>query len=471
MQNNPTSNTPKSESSKITFYIIIGIIIVGILWLVNNNNSEKFVNEEIKPEANPTLNSEIKTMDGRQYKNIRRNFRRTRPQINNLRQRQRQRQINELESESKYKSELESQLQLSTNAEELDNNIRRQANINHQMHLAEINQNTIASTVPPMHQMENIKPFEHKDSTLVEFAKDTQYIVDKYRPNDIYKQVPTDNGSFYDLTADDRTIALMNQVVPNQNINDVACNLSNSLSDADNDMISSYKNKYYNMYAHQINCANGTGNLTGCGKKCYANGMSPSKCNEQSCTNSMNELNNGPDFVSLNNLILNKNNSRSCSTCTQGKNFSRAVGVQNILDQVSDMDNVSKSFMDSQVMEEKNVSGVQENFTNLSRELINKDKELVKKKKVSFNNVNNFANFNNYIAQNGVLETSVDKMAEIRSNVTNSATCELNKYGQTISEVYDNLMKNPYMQYKKSCDNAKITGIMDNNAGNYANLN
>jgi hypothetical protein len=62
-------------------------------------------------------------------------------------------------------------------------------------------------------------------------------------------------------------------------------------------------------------------------------------------------------------------------------------------------------------------------------------------------------------------------MAEIRSNVTSSATCELNKYGQSISEVYDNLMKNPYMQYKKSCDTAKITGIMDDSAGDYANLN
>jgi malate synthase len=148
--------------------------------------------------------------------------------------------------------------------------------------------------------------------------------------------------------------------------------------------------------------------------------------------------------------------------------LSRAVGVQNILDQVTDLDNVSKSFMDGQVLNQ-DVSGVQsrENFSNITRELMKKDKELSKKKKVTFANVNNFANFNNYIAQNGVLETSVDKLAEIRSNVTNNATCELNKYGQTIGDVYDNLMSNPYMQYQKSCDTSKITGILEDKINNY----
>jgi hypothetical protein len=448
-------DTSKSQSSKFLIYIIIAVVI-GLVWLVNRNSSEKFANEEIRPE--------LRTVGERE-------LRRNRPNMRNLRQRPTQRQIPRQENNSEYNS------QSSMSTEDIDEHIRRQAIANHQIHLAEMEQEEIqnrqvkhplAASVPPMHQMANVKPFEPEDSPLVQFAKDTQYIVDKYRPNDMYKKVPNNNGTYYELTADDRTIALMNQVDPNQDINDVACNLSNSLSDADKEMISSYKNKYYNKYAHQINCSNGMGNLTGCGKRCYANGMSPSNCTTQSCTNSMNDLNNGPDFVSLNQLILEKNNSRSCSTCTQGPILSRSVGVQNILDQVTDMDNVSKSFMDSQVVGQNNQA--QENFGNLSRELMNKDKELARKKKVSFANVNNFANFNNYVNQNGVLETSVDKMAEIRSNVTSDATCELNKYGQNISEVYDNLMKNPYMQYKKSCDTAKITGIMDDSAGDYANL-
>jgi hypothetical protein len=165
----------------------------------------------------------------------------------------------------------------------------------------------------------------------------------------------------------------------------------------------------------------------------------------------------------LNQLILEKNNSKACSTCTQKPIISRAIGVQNILDQVTNLDNVSKSFMDSQVLNE-DVSGVQskETFSDISRDLLLKDAELVKKKKVSFSNVNNFANFNNYISQNGVLETSVDKLAEMRSNVTSNATCELNKYGQSISQVYDNLMSNPYMSYQQACDTEKITGISDN---------
>jgi len=170
--------------------------------------------------------------------------------------------------------------------------------------------------------------------------------------------------------------------------------------------------------------------------------------------------------VSLNQLILEKNNARPCSTCTQGPMLSRAVGVQNILNQVTDFDNVSASFMDSQVLNQQ-PSGVQENFDNSEADLKAKDKELAKKKKVSFANVNNFANFNNYVNQNGVLETSVDKLAEIRSDVTNSATCGLQNYGQTISDVYDNLMKNPYMEYKKACDTSKITGILEDRVNDY----
>ena len=181
----------------------------------------------------------------------------------------------------------------------------------------------------------------------------------------------------------------------------------------------------------------------------------------------MSELNNSADFVSLNQLILEKNNARPCSTCTQGPISSRAIGVQNILDQVTDFDNVSADFMDSQVLSQPQVSGMREAFNNLNKDLQNKDRELTQKKKVSFANVNNFANFNNYVNQNGVLETSVDKLAEIRSDVTNNDTCGLNQYGQTISQVYDNLMKNPYMEYTKSCDISKITGVSNNDISNY----
>lgn len=458
MENFDTTDTTKKESSKIIVYIIIIAVVIGLIWYSNRGNSEKFSNEDIRPE----LKVESKPEN-------RRRIRRIRPNIP-IRQRQENEQ----------------------NKEDIDETIRRQAILSHQRHLAEMEKEEkrleqvqkeqrtsstlpvitniqptlpLAANVPPQMPTKE-KPFEPEDNNLVKFAKDTQYIVDKYRPNDIYKQLPNDNGSFYELTADDRTIALMNQIDSNKNINDVACNLSNSLSDSDKEMVSDYKNKYYKMYAHQINCANGVGNLTGCGKRCYANGMSPMQCTNDSCRKSMNELNNSSDFVMLNQLLLEKNNSRPCSTCTQGPMLSRAVGVQNILDQVTDFDNVTASFMDSQVVTQQPPS-MRENFQNLSNELKNKDKELTQKKKVTFANVNNFANFNNYVNQNGVLETSVDKLAEIRSDVTNSATCGLNQYGQTISDVYDNLMKNPYMEYKKACDINKITGISDNRVNDY----
>ena len=57
---------------------------------------------------------------------------------------------------------------------------------------------------------------------------------------------------------------------------------------------------------------------------------------------------------------------------------------------------------------------------------------LAEKKRVSFNNCNKFANFADYIDQNGVLGTSVDKLAEVRT--PDSATCGLKSYGKNISD-------------------------------------
>lgn len=453
MDNIDTSNTTQQKYIKVLIIIAAVVVVIGLVWYVNNNTSEKFSNEEVK----------------------------LKPEIQKIRRINQNMELREIQ---------ENEL-----VDDVDENIRRQANASHQLHMAEVEKEEqrlsqsvrsynmteqepeepvylpLAANVPLSHPS-SVKPYEAQENTLVQFAKDTQKIVDKYRPNDIYKQVPNNNGKFYNLTADDRTIALMNLVDSNKGNYDVACNLSNTLSDADKAMVSDYKNKYYNMYAHQISCANSTGKLTGCGKKCYANGMSPNKCTTQACDNSMDEMNNSADFVSLNQLILEKNNSRPCSTCTQRPMLSRAVGVQNVLDQVTNYDNVSAGFMDSQLVAQQpsgtnGTSGMRESFNNLSNELKSKDKELAKKKKVSFANVNNFANFNNYVNQNGVLETSVDKLAEIRTDVTNSATCGLKQYGQTISQVYDNLMDNPYMEYKKSCDVGKITGILEDKVNDY----
>lgn len=457
MDNINGTNTSKDSVSKILICVVIAIVlVVGLNWMFGtkpekfqlNNNLHKLTHGESLNSKKSNLLEKVELLD----ENIRR-------EANAHHQKHvSEMKVEEAQSEAKQK---------------LINRILDSHPMAHMPDSLDSSYMPLSASVPIAHSMYDTTPFEKSGSPLVSFAKDTMEIVNKYKPNEIYKQVPNNNGSFYELTADDRTLALMNEVDSDRNIDDVACNLSNTLTESDKEMISKYKNKYYNMYGHQISCANGQGNLTGCGKKCYANSMSPSNCSDESCAKSLAELNNGPDFVSLNQLILEKNNARPCSTCTEKPMLSRAVGVQNILDQVTDLDNVSRSFMDSQVLGNP-VSGVrdQENFSDLEdARLKAKDKEQVMKKKVSFANVNNYANFNNYIAQNGVLETSVDKLAEIRSNTTNSATCELNKFGQSISEVYDGIMKNPYMEYKKSCDVGKITGILEDSAGNYAHIN
>jgi hypothetical protein len=329
------------------------------------------------------------------------------------------------------------------------------------------NINKLVKNQAEIHEHNNTEISENTENTLVNFAEDNQKLVNNYHPNNVYKNELRNNGDFHNLTADDKTIALMNQIDSDKNIDDVACNLYNNLSEEDKNLIANYKNKYYNMYAHQISCGNRMGNLSGCGKKCYANGMSPVNCapEDLECQKHLNELNNNADFVALNQLILEKNNNRSCSTCTQKPILSRAVGVQSILDQVTNYDNVSASFMDSQLLDNVNTK---EHFSNNNEEeLKKKDNELVKKKKVSFANINNLANFKNYVNQNGVLETSVDKIAEIRSDTTNNATCKLNEYGQNIADVYDNLMKNPYMEYKKACNTSKINGVLEDTVNNY----
>jgi hypothetical protein len=95
----------------------------------------------------------------------------------------------------------------------------------------------------------------------------------------------------------------------------------------------------------------------------------------------------------------------------------------------------------------------------ISSEISKKDQELAKKKRVSFDNCNKFANFADYIDQNGVMGTSVDKLAEVRTQ--DSATCGLKSYGKNISDVYDKLVSTPYMDFKKSCNLPNIGGLFE----------
>jgi len=57
------------------------------------------------------------------------------------------------------------------------------------------------------------------------------------------------------------------------------------------------------------------------------------------------------------------------------------------------------------------------------------------------NNRNKYANFKDKVYRNGVVYTSVDKLAEIRSNPYNN---NIAKIGDAISNVYDNLLSTEY---------------------------
>jgi hypothetical protein len=57
------------------------------------------------------------------------------------------------------------------------------------------------------------------------------------------------------------------------------------------------------------------------------------------------------------------------------------------------------------------------------------------------NNRNNYATFKNKVYRNGVAYTSVDKLAEIRSDQYNN---NIGQYGDAISNVYDNLLSTTY---------------------------
>lgn len=289
---------------------------------------------------------------------------------------------------------------------------------------------------------------------------------------------------------DDSNNVIINDDIPYGSIDrqsdDVGCNLSQNLSEQDNNELKDFKNKFYSTYAHQVECANKNQNiLTGCGKKCYPGSRQMKHCddNDEKCLKEYEMLNNGADITSLNFLAIKNNNKKDCVTCTYDKlKYNRADGVESILNQLYGGNNVFEhdyllkdaergSVFDNRANTSMNraVNNYQETFEDveselkkseqISSELQKKDQELTKKKQVSFDNCNKFANFADYIEQNGVMGTSVDKLAEVRTQ--DSATCGLKSYGKNISDVYDKLVSTPYMDYKKSCNLDNVGGVFE----------
>jgi len=185
-----------------------------------------------------------------------------------------------------------------------------------------------------------------------------------------------------------------NITMENNNYNTNNCNIINS------NIIKDYKNKYYPIYKHQINCNKN------------------SNTNHSDCNQTM-------DANSINRYTLVMNNNKSCSTC------------------INDKKNYKKHL-----------------YNQLPDEIKNIDNELYNKKKITNNNVSNFVNFENNVYQNSIGETSVDKMAEIRTNI---GTCGLKDYGTTIADIYDNLLSTTSGKKLESemPNPDKITGILE----------
>ena len=112
--------------------------------------------------------------------------------------------------------------------------------------------------------------------------------------------------------------------------------------------------------------------------------------------------NQSTDANSMNFYTLEMNKNKSCATC---------VNSQPILDRPE--------------------------YNKLSKDVQAMDNNLHNQQQITQANVSNFVNFENNVYQNSIGETSVDKMAEIRTSV---GTCGLNDYGTTIAQVYDNLL-------------------------------
>ena len=206
---------------------------------------------------------------------------------------------------------------------------------------------------------------------------------------------------------------------------DQACNMDQQQKE----LVDDYKKKYFKMYRHQIECP----------KECQLHKLNLNRCNlsdNNGCEGIFTKDYNNPDVFTLSNLTLDRNNKRECVTCTANDDR-----------QTRDMMVPNSNVPNSNVNEEDDVK-------------INQRR---------LNNRNKFADFNDYIDRNGVLETSVDKIAELRTST--NGTCGLNSFGQKVSDVYNNLLSTTYTEDKNKCVQGPVEGINDSNSNDtYASV-
>jgi len=254
--------------------------------------------------------------------------------------------------------------------------------------------------------------------------------IENFNSLDNYNQDTLDNNNFnckeyLGNLSEDKQKNKVNNLSSAENISgflngDIACNMDQQQKE----LVDNYKNKYFRMYRHQIECP----------KECQLHKLNLNRCNlsdNNDCEGIFTKDYNNPDVFTLSNLVLDKNNKRECVACTANDDRQ----TRNMMTQDSN---------------------------------VNEDDE-VKINERRLNNRNKFADFNDYIDRNGVLETSVDKIAELRTSTT--GTCGLNSFGQKVSDVYNNLLSTTYTEDKNKCVQGPVVGINDSNSNDtYASV-
>ena len=174
---------------------------------------------------------------------------------------------------------------------------------------------------------------------------------------------------------------------------------SSELLGLHNASMDEYMKDYYPTYAHQLECP----------KSC---GLSP----DNTCVQNA-------DPIKMSLEAMTSANNKSCSTCTQNLTSSQ--------------------------------------YSNLPADTIKQDQERLDAKKVSFDNVNSYVDFSNVTFQDSLAgPTQVDKLAVERTSI--DGTCNLDKYGTRISQVYDGLIGTSYKQKEKITQ--PLTGFYNGNA-------
>lgn len=234
----------------------------------------------------------------------------------------------------------------------------------------------------------------HEGFVSSEVLMDKPVQEDKYQNEEI--QVPINN---VEIEGDNKFVG----------VNGPKCNLINPQAIQNMD---SYRDQYYQMYAHQVSCPKACG-LSKCGSNnsCFGTEIA--------------------DTNALNNLKMDVVNNKPCSTCTK---YRDPYPYPNDLDSVEVKQDVIKA------------------------------------------NISNFVNFNNNVNLDSIGETQVDKLAEFRACQGAGSTCDLDKYGSSIASVYNNLVATPSTNFMNKISDVnpdQISGYLDDQgvASEYAPYN